>query len=184
MAVELAQERWLTAEDLMRPGMPEKNVELIRGELVEMSPAGWWHNDVGQNIVAIFRSFCKGRPGLFAAGDNYGFLISRNPDTMLSPDASIYSGERNRKYPWLPYAPRVAVEVVSPGNTKFAMDYKRSAYLDAGTEQFWLVLPEQKTVEIHFTDGRVLRAQGDAVILGEGVVEGLEIALADVFAEE
>ena len=35
-------------------------------------------------------------------------------------------------------APEICVEVLSPSNTKFEIDYKRTVYFEAGAEEFWV----------------------------------------------
>lgn len=183
MAVELARTRLLNVEDLFGPGMPDKFVELVEGELVEMSPGGWQHNDIAVNIFLAFRNFCRGRQDIRCAADNYGFLVGRNPDTVLSPDASMFRGTPEAGKPWLEFAPDLAVEVVSPSNSPMERAMKRRLYFDSGTEQVWQVDPKTKTVEMYFPDGRVLRAGDNSVVECEGIAAGFQLDLARIFAD-
>lgn len=181
MAVNLQRQPLLRVEDLELAGAPEKLVELIEGELVHMSPAGKFHNRVGWNIQLLFAEFCKDRPHLDWGGDNDGFLVKRNPDTLLCPDASLYVARPEPEGVWLEFAPEIAVEVLSPSNSPAEITFKRRRYFDSGTEQFWLVFPEERKIEIYFRDERVLKAQEPAVVEGAGIAEGLVVDLASVF---
>lgn len=183
MAVQMEHYRNLRVEDLEMIGAPEKCIELIEGELIHMTPAGWWHNRIASNIELLFRQFCASRPELDYGGDNDGFLIRRNPDTLLSPDASLFRKRPIKGQLWLEFAPEIAVEVLSPSNNPTEMVLKRERYFDAGMEQFWLTDPETREIEIYHKDGRLIRGKGDAVIAGEGIAEGLEINLAEIFRE-
>ena len=166
MSVAIQTRRQITAEELAAPGIPEKFVELIDGELIEMTPARQWHNEVALNIVFLFRQFCRQHRELKAGGDNEGFLISRSPDTVLSPDACLFRRRTDTGATWMEFAPEIAVEVLSPSNSKMEMAIKKRRYFEAGSEQFWLVDPDARKMEFHHRDGRVI------VVTGEEVIEG------------
>lgn len=183
MAVKLQSDRFVRAEDLERPGAPEKFVEIIVGELIEMSPAGYEHNTAAHRIQRLFEDFCEGREGLKYGLDNDGFLLKRDPDSLLSPDASLFRVRPRASKLWLEFAPEVAVEVISPSNTQSEIALKRNLFFEAGTEQFWAVDPGKKHITIYHRDGRVLLAQGSELVKCEGILEGLNFNLEDVFRE-
>jgi len=172
---------WFRADDLLLPGAPEKFVEVIEGELIQMTPAGWEHNDLALTIMFLFREFARKRPGLRVGGDNDGFLLQRDPDVLLSPDASLYSRRPTPGRPWIEFAPEIAVEIVSPSNTRKELAYKRAKYFAAGTQQFWIVDPATRSLEIVYPDGRRVRGEGTAIVLGEGIADGLKVDLAELF---
>jgi Uma2 family endonuclease len=174
-------EQWFRADDLLRPGSPEKFVEVIEGELIEMTPAGWEHNDLALALHRLLHDFCRSRAGMRAGGDNDGFLVQRDPDVLLSPDASLHSKRPSKGRPWLEFGPELVVEVVSPSNTRTELAYKKGKYFGAGTQQFWIVDPADRSLEIVFPDGRRLRWEGNATIAGEGIAEGLRVDLAELF---
>jgi len=182
MAVERLKDG-VRVEDLDAPSAPEKFIELVDGELIRRTPAGSFHNTVAYNIEKLFDDFCATRPELTFAGGNEGFLLRRNPVTMLSPDACLYRRRPKSKTTWLEFTPEVAVEVLSPSNTLPEMAFKRHCFFEAGTEQFWLVYPEQRKLEFYYQDGRTSVAEGDAVAEGEGIIAGLHIPLDLVFKE-
>lgn len=169
-------------EDLLRPGMPEKFVEVIEGELVVMTPAGWKHNKIGVRFIILFERFCETHPELDCGGDNDGFLLQRDPDVLLSPDASLFRHRERSDKPWMEFAPEIAVEVVSPGNSPTEIAYKRRKYFEAGAEQVWIARRETRSLEFHFRDGRCVTFQGDEIAKCEGIAEGLEIDLRKLFA--
>lgn len=164
--------------------MPEKFVEIIEGELIQMTPADWYHNRVASNIEMVFRRFCSERRGLNFGGDNDGFLLKRNPDTLFSPDASLFKRRpRSKDRPWMEFAPEIVVEVLSPSNHPAELVYKRHTFFEAGTEQFWLVDAEKRQIQFYHRDGRIVTVTGDEVVEGEGIAQGMRIVLEEVFAE-
>lgn len=169
------------ADDLFTPGMPEKFVEIIDGELIATVPAKCAHNKIAWNSQALFHSFRSHRKDLRVGHDNDGFLLSRNPDTLLSPDASIFRARNNVSTTWLEFAPDIAVEVLSASNQRGEIVLKRSRFFEAGAEQFWIVDPQTKVIEFCFNDGRALVVQGEEIIEGQGVAEGMKIDLREIF---
>ena len=63
------------------------------------------------------------------------------------------------------------------------MTFKRHRLFEAGTEQFWLVDPVERHVQIFHRDGQIRAYSVEESITCEGVAEGLTVALADIFSE-
>jgi Uma2 family endonuclease len=173
----------MTAEDLLDPSVPEKFVELIEGELIVMTPANWRHGDIALNIIHLFEGFCAVRKELQYCADNNGFLIARGPDSVLSPDAALFRRRPPSETPWREFSPEAVVEIRSPANSRSDMALKRHRYFEAGTEQFWLVYPEERTIEFYHLDGKLITATGAAIVDGEGIAAGMRIDLTEVFKE-
>ena len=106
--------------------------------------------------------------------------MAKNPDTFLSPDAALYRLRQEDPGPWHPFSPEVAVEILSPENTRAEMLHKRDLYLAGESQQVWIVDPEEKSLEVHSKDGRLMEA-ASGVVEGEGIVEGLRIDLEKLF---
>lgn len=173
----------MIAEDLLSPGMPDKLAELIEGELVTVTPPGPFHNRIAFRLQRIFSDFCRARPELEFGGAEDGFLISRAPDTMLIPDACMFRHAPWPEKPWREFAPELWVEVLSPSNSPTEMAFKRHALFAAGTRQFWTVSLAQRSLTIHYSDGRNVVFSGNDTITCEGIAEGLSFSLAEIFSE-
>ena len=182
----LASENYgkFTVEDLRDPAIPEKGVEVLEGELIQVKPGEWFHNQIAYRFSRLFDTFRRSHPDLRFGTDNDGFLLDRDPDTLLSPDASLFRARPRSDGPWLSFAPEIAVEVLSPSNSATEIAYKIHKYIECGSEQVWIVAPEKRVIEFFFPEGRKLVASGDEVVQGEGIAEGLEISLVEVFRED
>jgi Uma2 family endonuclease len=174
----------MTAEELYGPGVPEKFTELVEGELVVMTPAGHRHGGYSYRFAKMFDAFCEKQDDLAFCADNAGFLLRRDPDTVLSPDAALFRQCHLAQHPWVSSSPEVVVEVVPPSNSRLAMTFKRHRYFEAGTQQFWLVDPVERLVQFYFPDGRCITASADETIEGEGIAAGMQIHLPEIFCEK
>ena len=85
----------MTAEDLFVLPNDGMRHELIEGQLTTMNPAGSEHGSVIDNIwwqLSLFvRSHSAGR--LFAA--ETGFVLTRDPDTVRTPDVAFVRQSTN-----------------------------------------------------------------------------------------
>src|SRR2546426_5632139 len=94
---QAAEDRLLTAEDLLT--MPEDNLrhELVTGHLVSEPPASFGHGSVADNIHHLLSTFVREqRLGRVLSADT-GFLLARSPDTLRAPDVAFVSTERIRQ---------------------------------------------------------------------------------------
>lgn len=176
----------LTAEQLFRLSESESQwCELVDGEIVRMSPPGAAHGFVSQNLSNMLGDFVnQARLGCVFAAET-GFLISRDPDTVLAPDGSFVRADRIAAVgipsTYFPEAPALVFEVVSPGDTVSQVGLKMRRWLDAGVVLAWVVDPTSRTVTVY-------RAADDIVVLtekdtlaGGDVVPGFESRVADLF---
>ena len=174
----------VTAEELLASpqGQP---CELIAGEVVMTTPAGYQHGEISVRISYLLRSHAgKNRLGSIVSA-KAGFLISRDPDTVRAADVAFVRRDRQPKSPekYFPGAPDLAVEVISPTDRIEDVDDKTQQWLDAGTALVWVVWPRTRSVTVHRAEAepRILHEQ-DA-ITGEGVLPGFQCTVAEFFAD-
>jgi len=172
----------MTADELL--AMPDDGArhELIDGDLITMSPSGATHSNIalfiGGHLIAYVRAQKLGE----AYGADGGFVISRNPDTVLSPDASFVKKERFVKSDdFFPGYPDLAVEVISPSDRYMDVEAKVARYLQAGTSRVIVVNPRNQTAKITTTEGSTI-VTIDGALTGGDVVPGWSLPLRDIFA--
>jgi Uma2 family endonuclease len=174
----------LTAEDLLAMPDDGKRYELVEGELIEMSPSSRYHSRDGLRIASQLLSFVEAHELGEAFGADAGFILRRNPDTVRAPDAAFVLKERLVELDdegFLPLAPDLAVEVVSPSNTVNEMSRKVHEYLDAGTSIVWVVEPLRRQVAV-YTPEPVVRIYRDGDTLDGGdVIPGFTLSVTYIF---
>ena len=82
---------------------------------------------------------------------------------------------------YLPFAPDIAVEVISVSDKHMDVQDKVEDWLTAGTALVWVVNPGNKTVTVHRTgrDPRVLREND--MLDGEEVCPGFSVKVTELF---
>jgi Uma2 family endonuclease len=174
-----------TAEDLLSIREPGFRHELVRGELRRMSPAGHWHGGVGMVLAELIsRHVREHRLGRAYMAET-GFVLSRNPDTVLAPDISFVRQERlPRAFSpgYFPGPPDLAVEITSPNDTYTAVHEKALSWLEHGTRLVWVVDPVAKRATVYRSRDDVRLLGPDDELAGDDVLPGLTVPLRDLFA--
>jgi Uma2 family endonuclease len=164
--------------------MPLEGIwELVDGEPVELSPAAGRSGWISANLVALLANHVRsGRLG-WAFSAETGFVLFSDRQTVRSPDAAVVLSNRLAELPdsFVPMAPDLAVEVLSPSDRMADALAKVAMYLQAGTSLVWLVNPTTRKV-------MVFRSEMDPVTLGESdtldggdVLPGFSVPIAEIF---
>jgi len=182
--------RLVTADELL--SMPHRDeqgnyclLELIRGEVRRMSPTGGTHGILCTELTIALGSFVKAHGLGTVFPPETGFVVERDPDSVLGVDVAFVSKERMRGVEkldkFLPFAPDLAVEVLSPRNTVSEMDEKIALYFAAGSRQVWIVKPRRRAVAVYTspTEVRILGEQD--TIEGGDLLPGFELRLSELF---
>ena len=176
----------MTVEDLIKmPG--DVRCELIDGELVELGLTQEAHvvvtSRLNEELVVYFRSHRE--IGALWVGEG-GYIVRRNPDTVLAPDLSIVGVDQLRgRGPqgtgFLTFVPVIPVEVKSPSDTEARIARRLARYLEAGVSEVWWARPAHQTITVHRPDGAIdLLRVGDT--LTSHLLSGFRLALSDLFA--
>ncbi|MCO6455396.1 MAG: Uma2 family endonuclease [Pirellulaceae bacterium] len=146
--------------------LPRDNAcyELVRGELRVVSPAGGRHGRVAMKLAQLLANHVDAlRLGVVYAAET-GFILQRDPDTVRAPDVAFVSRARADRIDddtrFVPLAPDLAVEVISPTDTFSAVEDKTFDWLSAGTRLVLLVDPASRRVHAY-------RSADNIVVLGE-----------------
>src|SRR5215213_1063335 len=176
----------VTADELLV--MPDDgfHYELVKGELKRMSPTGEEHGSITMALASPLYQYVKlNRLGRVYAAET-GFKLESNPDTVRAPDIAFVSSERieaaGRVQGYRSGAPDLAVEVLSPGNTKREMAEKVEAYFAAGARLVWIVNPKSKTITVYRSLTDIVTLTEKDTLDGGEVVPGFQISVAEIFA--
>lgn len=174
----------VTAEEVFE-NPPSGRYELVRGEVIEMSPTGFEHGEIVGNIVGLLYSFVRKQRIGVVAGAETGFILARNPDTVRGADVAFVTTERSalqkNKEKFFDGPPDLAVEVVSPSDRAADVEEKILDYLRAGTRLVLVVYPRTKTIAVHRPKKDVKILTIEDTLEGYDVLPGFSIPVREIF---
>jgi Uma2 family endonuclease len=159
--------------------------ELVRGELIMMSPAGFEHGRIVVNITLPLGNFVKERKLGLVTGAETGFLIAHDPDTVRAPDVGFVRTERVPPSPvrgFFPGAPDLAVEVLSPDDRPAPVLAKVHDWLAAGCVVVWVVDPEKQTASVYRSGEPALVRGASDELTCDDLLPGFRLPVAEIFA--
>ena len=135
----------MTAEELLLLREDRQRYELVRGVLQTRPLMGhldsYYALNVGSELFMHVEANGLGR----TYSSNTGFLLERDPDYVLAPDASFVRQERvetaTEERGYFPGTPDFVAEVISPSDRYADVDDKVKEWLNAGTRMVVVVNP-------------------------------------------
>lgn len=155
--------------------------ELDRGELIKMPPSAAKHELVKNTIAELLMPFVRSKK-LGRILVETGFTL--DPESWRRPDVSFLRHDRVAKLdPDEPLdgAPDLAIEVVSPSDSKRVLNKKVRHFLDTGTAEVWMVYPDSREVNVISTQGG--RWLGVEETIESPVLPGLSIPVRSLFED-
>lgn len=177
------REKKLTADEFFDLEDDGRSLELVRGEVVVMADGGGLHGHVGNRVHKALNDFVTARRLGEVPLPGTGFRLA--PDMVRKPDAGFVPASQWIDPPpvkWLPFAPALAVEIVSPSDRMAEVEAKAQEYLDAGTREVWVVSPFSKSVQVWRAGGAVLLLKGDDRLESPELLPGFSARVGDFFA--
>ena len=181
-----ATTRLFTAEDLgdMESDEPW---ELWEGELQKVPGAGGEASALAHWIGVSISTFVRPRRLGMVTGADGTYILARDPDTVLVPDAAFVRRDRLpggvRPQRFIPVPPDLVVEVRSPWDKPSDIAKKLELYRRAGVALVWWVDPARRTVAV-YRDGQLVAELGEGDELDGGdVLPGFRLPVAEIFAE-
>ena len=175
--------RLVTADELQRMGS-DARYELVKGQLVAMSPIGYSHGATVARLIAMLGRYVNDHR-LGEVVTEVGFVLRSNPDTIRAPDIAFVRNDRVAALegPRFPRgAPDLAIEVLSPEDRPAEVGEKVDEYLHAGVSVILVFDPRKRSVAIHRASEAGVVLSGDNAILEFGdLLPGFSCTLGEIF---
>ena len=175
----------MTAEKLFAlPGDDDK-YELVEGVPIRMAPTGGEQGAVTVRIGRMLDEYVEAHGLGIRSGAETGFILRRGPDVVRAPDAAFIAKARIPEAgiptAYWPFAPDLAVEVVSPSDRLSDVRTRIAESFAAGTRLVWVVEPTTRTVHVHRSADAMQTLGGDDVLSGEDVIPSFRCAVRRLF---
>jgi len=160
--------------------------ELVDGRIVPMSPTGGRHAILESNLSRQLGNFVAAHKLGWVMVGEVGIYTRHNPDRVRGADIVFVSRERSAGSPskgFLEIAPELIVEILSPDDRWQDVRQKLEEYFSIGVYWVWIVEPENRVLLVYRSSTEMHKLGEKDTLVGEGVLEGFSLPVADLFAE-
>ena len=186
-AVDTPKKVWTKAELEI---LPEEGFihEVVDGELVMSPKNDFFHGDICSELLTALRTFVRANRLGAVLDSSTGFWMKnrncRAPDISFVTRARLRAvGFRRTTREFFPGAPDLAVEILSPSNTRAEIDERLRDFFESGAQIAWVIDPDKQRVEVcHPPTRRKLIGSG-GLLEGEHLLPGFNHPIADLFKE-
>ncbi len=155
--------------------------ETVHGELLVTPAPRAWHQEIVVRVLKALTSYLCEQPvaHLFASPAD----ISWGPDILVQPDLFVVNLEEARTLDWSRMQDLLlTVEILSLSTSRHDRFTKRRLYQEVGIPLYWIVDPDQKSVEVWTPEATLPTVERERVVWHpEGAGEPLTIELEQLF---
>jgi Uma2 family endonuclease len=172
----------MTAEELEQFDLPGKSTELVRGRLIVREPPSAYHGHVAARLLFLLGQHVYGRKLGRLFGQETGFRIESDPDTVRAPDVAFASFERQPEIPrrgYAEFAPELVAEILSPDDRPGEVLSKVGDWLDAQARLVWVIDPIRRETRVYRADGTQTTVGENGALDGEDVLPGFSCRLTE-----
>ncbi len=184
MTLTVAEKKTYTYDDYLSAS-DDESYELIEGELLMNPSPTPYHQRISGIIEFELRKFVNnnGLGEVFDAPCDVHF----DDENVMQPDIMFISknrlniiGDKN-----IQASPDLAIEIVSDNSVYRDMEQKKRLYAKFGVREYWIVIPETKTIEVYVLDNgafKLVNEPGTADHIESPIIKGLKIDFKTIFS--
>jgi Uma2 family endonuclease len=174
----------VTAEEFFKMDLGEGRFELVRGEIIALTPPEYAHGYVCANFTAALHDFGR-RTGHGHVASNDA-AVAIDDETVRGGDVCYYSEARwpraqvGKGRP--PVVPDLVVEVYSPSDRPGKLQEKLAEYLEAGVPMVWVAYPKHRRLAIYRGDDPPIVLSESDFVENLPELPGFRCQIAEFFA--
>jgi Uma2 family endonuclease len=176
-----ADEFW---EFVQRPENEDRDFDLIRGEVIELSRPTQPHGVVASLVAFELQVYARATRNGYVVSNDSGVVLGKKPDSVVGPDVAYFVDAQKFEdlHPkWAEIPPVLVVEVLSPNDVLSEVNEKIEVYLKNGVKVLWLVDYARHKVTIYRPNKTLTVIKEDGELTGGDELPGLSIKVADIF---
>lgn len=177
----------LSAEDFALVAQVMGSCELVKGEIIPMSPGGMRHSLVTANAFRVLDAHCRPlKIGRVLTGEA-GVIVARRPDTVRGADVAFISYQRLPKGPtehgFLKQPPELVIEVLSMATSWEKMEEKVADYHAMAVDLVWVIDPQTMTLRAYPRGATPVLLRDSDTASADPHVPGFVVAVGAFFEE-
>jgi Uma2 family endonuclease len=159
--------------------------ELVRGEILHLSPGGLGHSSISGTVAGLLFIWARRDSRGRVLTNEAGIVVEVGPDTVRGADVAYLSYQRlpkgKRIKGFLKVPPELVVEILGKGQGWRDMVEKAGEYLRMGVDRVWVIDPDAETLHIFRSDAEPIRLTTDDQISDSGILPGFSCKVAEIF---
>jgi Uma2 family endonuclease len=168
----------ISVEEFDRLEEEEFRYELDEGELITMTRPRVRHTRIEGNLYFALRSYLEAHPIGEVLGADILYVLG--PATKRAPDVSVVFRAVDPDQE-IQGAPEIAAEILSPSNTRRAMQRKLGQFFTNGCQLAWIIDPKTRTVEVWESATGPIRTLLESDSLETPLLPGFTCPIAKLF---
>lgn len=179
MVATLLTKTNITLEEFL--ANPPEHQEWIDGEIKETTGMTIRHSELQAKLIIALGIYLQTSQ---QGGKIYAELPCKTIKQGRRPDVAYLRAELVANYEdnsSLPQSPSFVAEIASPADSAEELFAKASEYLASGSEEVWLILPENQRAFVITQEQTLAFNMGDNITT-QKVLKGFEINLRDLFS--
>ncbi len=180
-----ARKAWTEAE---LGALPEDGFihEVVDGELIMSPKNDFFHGDVCSELLIAIGNFVKEHRLGAVLDSSTGFWMQnrncRAPEISFVSRARLKAvGFKRSTHSFFPGEPDLAVEILSPNNTRLEIDARLKDFFESGTRLAWIIDLESQRVEVCYSLTRRRLVGVGGFLEGEDLLPGFRYPIASLF---
>lgn len=163
----------------------DQHKELVNGSVIDMAPTGGLHGATESRLAMYLLSYVLAHSlGEVLVGE-VGFALDAL--TLRAADVAFVSRDKwlsvTEPDKYIPFAPDLAVEILSPSNDLNDIRRKVLQYIGAGTRLVWVINPSTRQIVVYKPDSEPEMLGENDDLDGYSVLPGFRLAVAKLFTE-
>jgi len=177
----------ITAKDFETICHQFEPCELVRGEVLKLSPGGMPHSRISSTITYLLAHWARGRRCGRVYTNEAGLITESDPDTVRGADVAYFSYQR------LPKAaepqgfsrtpPELVVEVLGKGQGWREFVEKAGEYPRMGVDRVWIVDGDSHRVHVFRPDAEPVILDESATLTDDAILPGFSCRVSEFFEE-
>lgn len=175
----------MTVEEFAEHAATHGRCELIKGEVIDLSPAGERHGKITNRLNFFISAWVyQQKLGEVYTAETGFRLDDDGAPTVRAPDIAFIAASRaaaaaNKSF--CPIALDLVVETLSPDDRVGEISAKVQWWLSHGVRAVWVVNPEDQSIAIHTRGQQTRWFNATESLTGGDVIPGFTCEIADIF---